>query len=72
MSSMLQVTHRTPTRKLNSTEALSAGRLRRDNVTLTVDLLIPKLYQFVCAPRCTTEKVWQRTINRYWRYHGII
>jgi len=45
------------TRKLNSTAALSAGHLRRNNVTLTFDLLIPTpSNQFIFVPRCTNDK----------------
>jgi len=43
-------------RKLNSTVASSAGRLRRDIVTLTFDLLTPKPNRFIVVPRCTNDK----------------
>jgi len=31
-------------------------RLRRDNMTLTFDLLTPKPNQFMFVPRCTNDK----------------
>jgi len=34
----------------------SAGRLRRDSVTLTFDFLTPKPNQFVFVLRCTNDK----------------
>ena len=34
----------------------SDGRIRRDNVTLTFDLLNPKPDQFILVPRCTNDK----------------
>jgi len=36
--------------------ASSAGRLRRDNVTLTFELLTPKPNQLISVPRCTNIK----------------
>jgi len=44
------------TRHLNMTAASSAGRLRRDNVTLTFDLSTQKPNQFIFVPRCTNDK----------------
>jgi len=54
-------------KKLHSTVASSAVRLRRDGVTLNFDLLIPKSNHD--AP---VTKVWRKFVNRYWRYRGNI
>jgi len=58
------------TRKLNSTAASSAGRLRRDNVTLTFDLLTPNLISSSLTQDVPMTTVWWKSMNGYWRYHG--
>ena len=56
------------TRKLHSTAASSARCLRYDNVTLTFG---PKnLISSSLSQDAPVTKVWGKSINRYWRYHG--
>jgi len=43
-------------KKLHSTVASSAVRLRRHGVTLNFDLLTQKRNQVICVPRCTSDK----------------
>ena len=42
--------------QLETTAASTAGCLRRDDVTLTFDLLTPKRNQFIFVPRRTNEQ----------------
>ena len=64
-------------RKVNSTAASSAGRLRRDNVTLTFDVLTPKPNQFIFSPRCfkckSLVEIHQKIldISRMTRKHSL-
>jgi len=59
------------TRKLHSMAASSAGRLHRDNVTLTCDLSTPKSTQFISDTRCTNNKsltkIHQQILEILWK-----
>jgi len=33
-----------------------------------LDLSTQKHNQVICVPRCTSDKIWRKSINRYWRY----
>jgi len=51
------------TNNLNSTAALSDGRLRHDNMTLTFDPLTPKPNQFIFVQDAPMTTVWLKSIN---------